>query len=191
MKLVLFGGVQGVGKTTLISWLEKKLKGRIVVLNPGELFRRYFYSRKAKTLDDIEEMVVNQLKKLPSDSTVVVHWHYAVRRPSGYIPQISFGRLKRIAESGKVERVVLLSVRASVDAVYKRRSADYKIKRSRAISKIAIDEEIKFDKEFLAKHKSLFSKILGNDRISVFLVTNDDLKKAQKVLYGFLKKLLS
>lgn len=190
MKLVLFGGVQGVGKTTLISLLEKKLKDRIVVLNPGELFRRYFYSRKAKTLDDIEEMVVNQLKKLPSDSTVVVHWHYAVRRPSGYIPQISFERLKRIAKISKVERVILLLVEARADAVHKRRLMDCKTKSSRALSKFAIDEEIKFDAEFLAKHKMLFSKILGNNRVLVFRVTNDDLKNAQKALYGFFKKLL-
>lgn len=190
MKLVFFGGVQGVGKTTLISCLENEFRCRITLLNPGELFQRYFYNQKIKTIEEIEELIVNALERAPSNSTVVVHWHYAVRRPSGYVPQISFERLKRVAESGKVELVALLSVRASVDAVYKRRLADYKIKHSRAISKFAIDEEVRFDKEFLAKHKTLFSKILGKEKVLVLRITNDDLKKAQAALYKFFKKLL-
>lgn len=189
MKLVLFGGVQGVGKTTLISWLENKFKGRLVVLNPGELFRRYFYSKQVKTTEEVEELMVSKIKKAPEAAVVIAHWHYAVRRPSGYIPQISFERLKRIAESGKVNQVILLSVEASADMIYERRLADYK-KGSRALSKAAINEEIKSDKEFFAKHKTLFLKILGKKKAIVFRVTNNDLKMAEAALYKLFKKLL-
>ena len=93
MKLILLGGVQGVGKTTLLSWLENKFAEKITLLNPGELFRRYFYNERIKTIEEIEELIANKLEKMPNDSVVVVHWHYAVRRLSKYIPQINFSRL--------------------------------------------------------------------------------------------------
>ena len=46
MKLVLVGGVAGVGKTTLLSWLQDKFGRRIKFLDPGELFRKFFYKEK-------------------------------------------------------------------------------------------------------------------------------------------------
>ena len=54
MKLVFLGGVQGVGKTTLIKSLTEKFGDKIKVINPGELFRRYFYRKKTKTPEEIE-----------------------------------------------------------------------------------------------------------------------------------------
>lgn len=189
MKLILFGGVQGVGKTTLLSWLEDKFPGRLTLLNPGELFRRYFYNEKIKTAEEIEELIVSKLEEMPADSIVIIHWHYAVRQPTGYIPQINFSRLKRIAESGKIEQIILLLVEAPTDAVLERRLKDGLAKK-RNLSQSVINEEIATEEEFLIKQRDLFFQILGNHNITVFRLTNTDLRATKLLLYKFFKSLL-
>jgi len=190
MKLILFGGVQGVGKTTLLSLLEDKFRGKIKLLNPGELFRHYFYNKKIKTTEEIEELIVSKLVKMSNDSIVVVHWHYAVRRPSKYIPQINFSRLKQLAKSDNIEKIVLLLVQAPVDVVRERRVKDSRTKK-RDLSRSAISKEIAADEEFLVKHRVLFSQILGSHNVSVFRLTNNDLRTAKLLLFNFFKSLLS
>lgn len=172
MRLVLCGGVQGVGKTTLISRLKSKFKRKITLLDPGKLFRRYFYNKRIKTPEEIEELITDKIKGAPGGSTMVIHWHYGVRRPSGYIPQISFERLRRIAKSGKIDKVVLLLVEAPADIVYSRRLKDRKIKKSRAISLFKIREEVRMEKKFLKRHAILFSRILGKNKVIVFRIAN-------------------
>ncbi len=189
MKLILFGGVQGVGKTTLLSWLKNKFAGKIKLLNPGGLFRRYFYNKKIKTTKEIEELIANKLEKMPNNSVVVVHWHYAVRRPSGYIPQINFSRLKRIAKNGNIEKIILLLVEAPVDAVRERRLKDRRAKK-RALSRSVIGKEIAADEEFLIRHRVLFSQILGCHNVVIFRLTNNDLRTAKLLLCNFFKSLL-
>src|SRR3989338_9845981 len=112
MKLILVGGVQGVGKTTLLSWLRRVYRKRLTLLDPGELFRRYHYDRKIRTTEEIEELILQKLESLPDDAMAVAHWHYAVRRPMGYIPQIALSRLTRLAQGRKLEHVTLFVVEA-------------------------------------------------------------------------------
>lgn len=189
MKLVLFGGVQGVGKSTLLHWLERQLTYRIKLLNPGELFRRYFYNEKIKTIEEVEELIAGEIEKMPTDSVLVAHWHYAVRRPSEYIPQISFSRLKRIAESGKVEQIILCLVEASVDSVYERRLNERQTKK-REFSKSSIEEEIRIEEEFLTKYQILFSRILGINKVTTAKINNNDLGAAKSRLQDLFGKLL-
>jgi len=189
MTLILFGGVQGVGKTTLLSWLEHRFAERITLLDPGELFRRYFYNEKLKTVEEIEELIVSTLEKVPHDAVVVVHWHYAVRRPSGYIPQISFPRLKRLASRGKIDQVVLLVVEVPVDVIYERRIMDFSSKK-RALVRSVIHEEIATDETFLMRYQDAFSKALGDHRVLIFRVPNTNLEKAKHVLRKFFDSLL-
>lgn len=190
MKLILFGGVQGVGKSTLLYWLENQFQNRIKLLNPGELFRRYFYNENIKTLEEIEELIVSEIEKMPRNAILVAHWHYAVRRPSEYIPQISFSRLKRIAESGKVEQIILCLVEASVDSIYERRLNDRQTKK-REFSKLSIKEEISIEEEFLTKYYILFSQILGNTSVTTAKINNNDLGTAKSTLRNLFCKLLS
>ena len=189
MKLILFGGVQGVGKTTLLSWLESKFAGQITLLNPGELFRRYCYDNKVKTTEEVEELILNKLEKMPNDSIAVVHWHYAVKRPSGYIPQINFPRLKRMAKSGNIEKIVLLVVEAPVALVGERRLRDRQTKK-RDLCQPAISEEIAADEKFLVEHRLLFSQILGAHNVTIVRLTNTDLPAAKVLLGNFFKSLL-
>lgn len=190
MKLVLFGGIQGVGKTTLLSWLKKAFAGRIVVLDPGELFRRYVYNKKIKIAEEIEEYILETLLAVPDDSVAVLHWHYAVPRPDGYIPQISFSRLKHLAKSGKIEQVILVVIEASSNIVRKRRLADCQTKQ-RSVSRITIREEAEADENFLNKHKSLFSRALGHRNVIVFRVANINLASAKFDLYNFFQTLFN
>lgn len=189
MKLVFFGGIQGVGKSTLISWLEKEYVGRIMMLNPGELFRRYFYNERIKTVEEIEEMLVGELENAPVDATVVAHWHYAVRRPSGFIPQISFSRLKRLAESGKVERAIFMVVGASAETVQKRRLKDCHNKK-REESLAAIHEEMDADEGFLTKELAIFTQALGEQNVEVIRLANEDPDAAKAALHEIFKALL-
>ncbi len=190
MKLIFFGGVQGVGKTTLLSWLEKQFKESITLLDPGELFRQYFYKERIKTVEEIEEMIVNEIEKSPEDSVIVIHWHYAVKRPLGFIPQICYSRLKRIARNKKVERVVLLSVDASIEAIRQRRLKDRRSK-NRDLSEVGISREVEKDKEFLAEHEKLFSRMLGGKKVATFQLINEDLQTAQATLSRFFRGLLA
>jgi adenylate kinase len=189
MKLILFGGVKGVGKTTIISWLQHKFAGEIRVLDPGELFRRYFYTKKVKTIDEIEELLMSKIMNMPHASTVVVHWHYAVKRPSGYIPQINFSRLKRIAKSGKVTKIVLLVVDAPIHVIRERRLKDRQTKK-RGVARSIIREEIDTDERLLARHRALFSKALSPGKVQIFRLTNVDLPKTKIVIEEYFKKLL-
>lgn len=190
MKLVLLGGVQGVGKTTLLAWLEKKFAGRIKILDPGELFRRYFYKTRLKTLEEIEEMIVNRVLKAPEDSVLVLHWHYAVRRPSGYIPQISFSRIKRVVGSGKIERVILILLEAPIETLRKRRLAD-RGKKKRNLSRAAIKEEAAFEAQFFARHQALFRRALGSCKVTALRLINTDLNITKSEIRGLFKELLN
>lgn len=189
MKLVLCGGVQGVGKTTLLTLLENEFPGRIATLDPGELFRRYFYENRSKTIEEIEDLVVDTLKEMPDDVVAIVHWHYAVRRPEGYVPQIALSRLARLAKSGKIGQVVLLRVEAPADVVLKRRAKDQEPKK-RALSRPIILEEMAADEQFLARHQTLFSEALGSRNVTVFRLLNTELDAARNLLGDFFKSLI-
>lgn len=179
MKLLLFGGVQGVGKTTLLAWLKNKCDERIVLVNPGELFRNYHH---IKTVEEIEEMVVEKLKNVPDDATVIAHWHYAVRRPSGYIPQIDWPRIKRMTKKGAIQYVGLFLITAPPDTIRKRRLKEYAEKK-RPLSRTIIRKEIAAEEKFLEKHYILFSKALGNQNVGVFRLANNDLREAKLRLW--------
>ena len=189
MKLVLFGGVQGIGKSTLLSWLENEFAGKITLVNPGELFRHYFYEEKLKTIEEIEELVVSTLEEMPDDAVAVAHWHYAVRRPEGYIPQIDFSKLERLARSGKIKEVVLVLVEAPVDVIIERRTKDCESKK-RAFPRPVILEEMDTEQKFLAQHQVLFAKVLGNHNITVFRVYNVNLEEAKKLLGNLFQTLI-
>lgn len=190
MKLIFFGGIKGVGKTTLLTWLENEFAGEIKLLDPGELFRYYCYNQMIKTPEEVEELIAEKILEMPHDSVVVLHWHYAVLQPSGYIPQISFSRLKRIAKSGKVEQIILLQLEAPIDAVRERRLKDSRTKK-RDVSLWTINEEVGAEKEFLARHQDLFSRILGRRKVTVFHLIHSDLETTKPVLYQFFKEILN
>lgn len=190
MKLVLFGGVQGVGKTTLLSWLEEKYSGQLVVLDAGELFRRYAYgNRKTKTAEEVEELIMNTILGVPSYSVVVVHWHYAVRRPEGYIPQVSFSRLARISRSGKIVRATLLLVEAPAESILRRRITDREEK-TRLLSLAAIRQEMGKEEEFFAKTHDILTRGLGRNSATTFRLSNTRLSSAKKRLTRFFEVLL-
>lgn len=190
MKIVFFGGVKGVGKSTLLSWLEKLYKDRFEYIDPGELFRRYHYEEKILTTEEVEELIVKSIEEAPSHSIMVVHWHYAVWRPTGFIPQISFPRLRRIAHNPNIELVFLLSVEASVESIYERRLKESGIK-SRPLSFSSISEEAAADEDFLMRHRAIFSEAIGDNNVTVVRFQNEKLKKAEQDLAVFFERLLA
>lgn len=189
MKLVLLGGVQGVGKSILLSWISAKFAGKIRVLNPGEFFRRYYYNEKIKTIEEIENLIVSEIESMPPDMIAVLHWHYAVKRPEGYIPQIDFSRLKNLVESGKIGHVTLVSVEAPPEAILERRLKEQESKK-RAFSPATILEEIAADEKSLMMHRTLFSEVLGEPNVTVLHLCNIDLEEAKKHLGDLFQSIL-
>ncbi|MBI3633580.1 MAG: AAA family ATPase [Candidatus Vogelbacteria bacterium] len=181
MKLIFLGGVQGVGKTTLSEWLLREFTGKIEFVDPGELFRQYYFREKLKTFDEIEDMFVEKILSMPKDVTILIHWHYAVTHMGGFIPQIGFSRLERLVTSENVESVVLISVRVPVDIIRERRRKDFKGKK-RELSKESITLEVEKDLEFMGMHASLFMKHLGSRNVSSCVIENIDLDIAKSKL---------
>jgi adenylate kinase len=170
VKLVLLGGVQGVGKSTIFEYLKSRFGDKVVFIDPGELFRKLCY-RGVKSPEEVEEIILNELIDLPEDAIVVAHWHFAVPRPDGYIPQISFDRLKRLALSGKLSEALLVSIEASTDIIRSRRLRDSSGKKRNLVRQM-IDEERRLDLEYLSKHYELLAGILGEDRVKTHYFSN-------------------
>lgn len=189
MKIIFFGGVQGVGKSTLLARVLTSFNNRVKLVDPGEFFRRYFYKEKLKTLDEIEDLILAEISNAPDDTLIIAHWHYAVTRPGGFIPQIDFSRLRRLAESGRVEEVAFVNVEAPIETIYGRRLIDSRMKR-RAISLAEIKEEVLRDREFLLEHSDIFSRVLGDENISFHSISNTDLLLAVASLEKLIKSML-
>jgi adenylate kinase len=171
VKLVLLGGVQGVGKSTIFEYLKSRFGDEVVFLDPGELFRQYCYKVGGKSPEEVEEIILKDLLDLAEDAVVVAHWHFAVLRPDGYIPQISFDRLKRLALSGKFDKALLVSVEASTDIIRSRRLKDSSGKKRNLVRQM-IDEERRLDLEYLIEHYELLSGILGKDKVKTHYFSN-------------------
>jgi adenylate kinase len=182
------GGVAGVGKTTLLSGIERKYAGKIRLINPGELFRRYYYHNPTMTADEVEELIERQLLDAPDDALAVAHWHYAVRRKR-YMPQISFQRLRRLAKSDKIERVMLLLIEAPPDIIIERRRKDVAAKR-RPLSRLVIEDEVHWEQKFWLSHMRLFSAALGDDHVEAIRIANCDLEAAKLQLSRLIASLV-
>ena len=179
-KIIFLGGVAGVGKSTLLSRSLEKLGSERSLVDPGELFRKNFYFEKRKTISEIEDLIVEEiLDKAILSSTVIVHWHYAVRMSEGYIPQISLERLKRVAESGVVEEVSLVLIEAPTEVILERREKDAGVK-TRPLSLEIINEEIVYERDYLKKEFDIFTRPLGVDRVKKIIIENTDLEMAEK-----------
>lgn len=181
MRLIFVGGIAGVGKSTLIRWLARRFPGRVRTVDPGALFRRYHYRRRIMTTGEVEDFVVERILDLPTGAVVVIHWHYAVRRPDGCIPQVAFRRLRRLLRSGKIERAVLLLVYAPNDAVRTRRRRDVQSKR-RPLSLATIEREVAAERRFLKRQRMLFEHALGRGKATVRLLRNTNLRRARSAL---------
>lgn len=191
MKLVLFGGIQGVGKTTLISWLKQTFPRQLKILDAGEMFRRYVYGqRKIKSAKEVEKLIVEKLLAWPRNAVVVVHWHYAIRRPEGYIPQIHFSRLARIARSGKIAHATLLLVETSAKRILKRRW-DNRETKTRPLLLATIRRETRKEEKFLAKTYQMFSQELGRKRVTKYRLRDTRLPVAKKRLARYFEALLA
>lgn len=142
MRLVFFGGVHGVGKTTLLERTLTVRDEKLKVVDPGELFWKHVYQQKDKTPEETEMLATELIEReCRLYSLVICNWHYAVWTPSGYVPEIAFSRLVAMVERVNPECVHLVLVRAPTDVVLKRRVADRAIKK-RKIDMACIEEEM-------------------------------------------------
>lgn len=188
MKLIFLGGVKGVGKSTLLDWLVTEYKQNIRLIDAGEMFRKYHYNHKLKSTDEVEEMIIRKIVRLPDNAIIVIHWHYAVIQPNCYVPQISFDKLRRLATNYKIQEVFLLLVKAPLDLILERRLRTLHSKK-RSLSIKSIREEISEENYFLRKHLDIFKDILGS-KVKVIKLVNADLRKAKKDLLSIFQQLI-
>ena len=170
-KISLLGGVAGVGKTTLFhALMERYGDNGVLYFDPGEIYRRDFYLNKLKTIPEIEDSIADEMiSSMSRNFSIISHWHYAVHRPGGYIPQISFERIKKVAESEVIDMALLVLVEAPADIILARRLKDARIK-TRPLSLEIINEEIAREREFLEKELTIFTKVLGVDRVQKIVI---------------------
>ena len=178
MKLILFGGVHGVGKTTLLNHLVKIYGDKFPVFDPGIYFWKHLYELKDKTTPEIEEMVINELANMKNSQTIVCNWHYAVWTKSGYIPQLCYPNLERLIQMVKPDSVTLILVRAPAEEVYKRRRADAEIKK-RKIDKKCIEEEMCATESAIEEHLDVIGKWVEPKLI---VLDNTELEETMKIL---------
>lgn len=169
MNILLLGGVQGVGKSTTLALLKKQLGTRARMIDPGELFRRYFYKKRRKTIEQIEEMVVQKILATPTDMIALVHWHYAVPRRGKYITQISVTRLKHLVTDARIEQVMLGLLKAPPAVIHERRKADHCFKK-RSLSKKKLGEEIQMENKFFSRQKKIITTAIGTKKVFSFTI---------------------
>ncbi|MGC9209657.1 MAG: adenylate kinase [Acidilobus sp.] len=123
-KVVIVTGVPGVGKTTVLSILEKKARERglkLKVLNFGDFMLskavedglvksrdeiRYMSARRQLEIQAhaARAMVVEASKELGSDGYLIVDTHAVVRTPQGLLP----GLPKHVVDELKPDAIVLI-----------------------------------------------------------------------------------
>ncbi|MGC9072338.1 MAG: adenylate kinase [Acidilobus sp.] len=123
-KVVIVTGVPGVGKTTVLSVLEKKAKERglkIKVLNFGDfMLNRAVVDGLVKSRDEIRHMsarkqldiqshaaramAIEASKELGSDGYLIVDTHAVVRTPQGLLP----GLPRHVVDELKPDAIVLI-----------------------------------------------------------------------------------
>ena len=178
MKLIIFGGVHGVGKTTLLNHLTETFGEKLPIFDPGIYFWKHLYELKDKATPEIEEMVINELVKMKDNQIIVCNWHYAVWTKNGYISQLCYANLERLVQITKPDAVTLILIKASAADVYERRRADAEIKK-RKIDKKCIEEEICATESAIEEHLDV---IKGWVEPKLIVVENTELEQTRKLL---------
>ncbi|MEK7118458.1 MAG: AAA family ATPase [Patescibacteria group bacterium] len=157
MRLVFFGGVHGVGKTSLLEKISSVSDEKPFVVDLGELFWEHVYRMGDKTSDEVEELAMDEIEMAcRAHSIVICNWHYAVWTPEGYIPQIALSRLASLVDRIRPECARLVLVKAPARVVFKRRTRDRAIKK-RKISLACIEEEMAQTEHFYRLHHDVLS----------------------------------
>ena len=182
MKLILFGGVHGVGKTTLLDHVAEALGGDAQIFDPGVYFWKHLHEAKDKTTAEIEEMIIRDLLAVKETELVICNWHYAVWTESGHVPQLGYSNLKRLTAAMAPEAIVLIWVTASAEDVYARRVSDAS-RRKRKIDMRCIHEEIAATDRELKNH---LEALRGHADVRLVLLDNTDLEAAKNLLVKML-----
>lgn len=177
MKLVICGGVHGVGKTTLMDRATPLLGKEASRFDPGELFMEHLYRLKNKTVDEIEEMLVEHLViKVRTHPLVLSNWHYAVWTPGGYTSQVSTERWERILRETSGAELTLVRVTAAPETILARREKDRDVrKRKRDID--AVREELIQTDLFYRKFYERARQFLKPTEVTIDNTSLDDATK--------------
>lgn len=179
MRLVICGGVHGVGKTTVMDRVLALLGEKCSRFDPGELFMKHLYRQKDKAGREIEEMVAEQLvRRVLSSPLVLSNWHYAVWQPEGYIPQVRMELWDRVLRETRGAQIVLALVTASPEDILARREKDRGIRR-RKLSLDAVREELRQTKRYYDEHCRR-ARLFGEPELAV--IENSSLEAATDAL---------
>lgn len=179
MKLLVFiGGVQGVGKTTVME-KSQQLDPTLAIFDPGRIFELYHLEQKVVEPKVLEEMVVLGLTGLSQEKTLI-NWHYGVWYGRRYIPHISWKLLEQVARRlGASTEILFVLLTADLDLVLQRRQADAeKGLKKRPLSRKTINYELRTEKRFFQEHLQLFER---NKVVALVIDNHDSQQTAQQL----------
>lgn len=173
-KAYLIGGAKGVGKSTLLKHLIKKID--LEIINTGSIFIEFqdsgIFDYKMKAKEYIINYVIN-------NSPLILDTHYA-----GFLKNVSNGfergltveEVNTIAEKVDLE---LILIESSIEQVYKRRVNDkFKV---RNLDYANTEKEILANRLYFQEYCTQLSKP-GK------IIINNDLFKSERLLYEFIKE---
>lgn len=186
-KVVVFiGGAHGVGKTTVIDQL-RTWQPLISVYDPGELFWRYSINNKIIENSAVEKMIAASLIGLAGKITLI-NWHYAIWRPSGYIPQIDWLFWEMVAWRGDFDLIFLVLLKCSNKELLRRRKKDCKsCVKKRKLSLSCIKKELAENRIFFERHKILLKKH-GKKVLAVRIYNKNSEEAAKDIIEIMLAK---
>lgn len=188
MKLVLIGGVHGVGKTTLMERVRLALPpNALTTFDPGEYFWSLCYTRNILSPDTVEELVVKRMMLFSGSNLIASNWHYAVWQPDGYIPQLRFDRFAQLLSFLSPEYLGLVHITASTQHILNRRIQDRE-SRKRKVDLACILQEQNETERLLNLHLRVARSHCPSEMVRI---ENDDLEQSTSCLLRIFSQLCS
>jgi len=188
MKLILIGGVHGVGKTTLMERVQLALPSNaFTCFDPGEYFWSLCYMKHILPPDAVEELVVKRMMHLAGSQLVVSNWHYAVWQPDGYIPQLRFDRFARLLSFLSPSYVGLFHITAATQHILDRRMRDRAV-RKRKLDLACVVHEQSETERLLDLHLRIARSHCPSE---VITIENDDFEHTVKRITQLFSRLCS
>lgn len=182
MKLILFGGAQGVGATVLLNRFLGLHPTGFDYYDPVGALQLQSDGVAGLSRAEVEERIVQEVLDRRRSPLLFCRWCYAGWSPAGFTPQIAWQRLHRLAAELHPDEISLVLVRATPVDVFIRRMHQHQVPLP-TLNVQAIKEELLANEEFCRMHRATLSSVTRVSRLSI---TNRDFGAAYARLEGWL-----
>ncbi len=135
----------------------------------------HVYRAHDRTPREVEKLVANELAhKCCRYPWIICNWHYGVWTPVGYVPQIDFSLLQRIAECPTLRKIYLVQITATPEHILERRLKDRQLRR-RKLDLACVKEEVAATQWLYEEHHRICSRNVLTARV---WIENENLERA-------------